>query len=76
MMIIIVCCDVDLILDLRIIFDGNLFCEEIFNFWKLYHILLFLSLEISMNFLEIALWILNEFIIFINNTLKNVIQIL
>lgn len=76
MMIIIVCCDVDLILDLRIIFDGNLFCEEIFNFWKLYHILLFLSLEISMNFLKIALWILNEFIIFINNTLKNVIQIL
>lgn len=76
MMIIIVCCDVNLILDLRIIFDGNLFCEEIFNFWKLYHILLFLSLEISMNFLEIALWILNEFIIFINNTLKNVIQIL
>lgn len=46
-----------------------------FNFWKLCHILLSLSLEISMNFLEIVLLILIR-IYNIYNTLKNVIQIL
>lgn len=48
-----------------------------FNFWnlELCHILLSLSLEISMNFLEIVLLILIR-IYNIYNTLKNVIQIL
>lgn len=32
------------------------------DFLEIVHILLFLSLEISMNFLEIVLLILNEFI--------------